>query len=373
MKGALLALFIAAATVALIVDGTLRPIPSALAYAGGESLLRTPSTPEAAVENLGDQIRLQQWQKAWSSLANKAQFTEPEFVHDLTGYFLSLRTYAMLDNFEVFPLHESADGADVLMKLYWASVVGPFEESRQLHLVRQGDRWLVEWPLVKERHVPPQVIPVDYMRWDVINRGPGDDWGAQNVAAPHVRIVDMRPINRAEGVFVLGELLNDDVVPAWVSVRATLVAKNGAAIASEGSFDMILHRLLPKQVTPFLIRFPNVDLSQVDKIRMDPSAELVSASADPVIEIQNQKYNPAPDASLTGQLSSQSGEVIGFAHVLSTFYDRNGQLVWIAGQYMSRALLPQTPMDFRISVPQDLAGQVSSERTEVATFSEDSE
>ncbi len=53
----------------------------------------------------------------------------------------------------------------------------------------------------------------------------------------------------------------------------------------------------------------------------------------PVIEIQNQKYNPAPDASLTGQLSSQSGEVIGFTHVLSTFYDRNGQLVWIAGQY----------------------------------------
>ena len=43
------------------------------------------------------------------------------------------------------------------------------------------------------------MIPVNYLRWDVIYRGPGDDWGAQDVEAPHVRIVDMHPVQRAEG------------------------------------------------------------------------------------------------------------------------------------------------------------------------------
>ena len=118
---------------------------------------------------------------------------------------------------------------------------------------------------------------------------------------------------------------------------------------------MISHTLLPKQVTPFLIQFPDVDLSQVGSIRMDPLSVLVSASADPVIEIENQKYNPAPEASLTGQVSNQSGQIVNVAHVLSTFYDKNGQLVWVAGQYVDRALLPQTPVDFRIPVPEDLA------------------
>jgi hypothetical protein len=132
---------------------------------------------------------------------------------------------------------------------------------------------------------------------------------------------------------------------------------------------MISHTLLPKQVTPFLINFPNVDLSQVGSIRMDPISVLVSASADPVVEILNQQYNSTPAGLLTGQLSNQSGQTVNIAHVLSTFYDKEGQVVWVAGQYVDRALLPQSPVDFRVPVPEDLAKRVSSERTIVATYS----
>ena len=51
-----------------------------------------------------------------------------------------------------------------------------------------------------------------------------------------------------------------------------------------------------------------------------------------------------------------------------TFYDKNGQVVWVASQYIDRAMLPQMPVDFSIQVPEDLASQVSSERTVVATW-----
>lgn len=367
--GGLLAVSIAVVTAVLITIGTLWPVPSAAYWAGGKSLLRPSTTPQAAVENLGDQLRLRAWGAAYNSLANKAEFTEPELVRDVTGSFLSLRTFANLTNFDIRPLHQSANNAEMLVTMHWSTVVGNFEDTRDLHVVRNGDHWAVDWPLVKEPHVPPQVIAVNYLRWDVIYRGAGDDWGTQDVEAPHVRIVDMHPVNRAEGVFVMGELLNEDIVPAFVSVRATLLDKNNASLGSESSFDMISHTLLPKQVTPFLIRFPNVDLSQVASIRMDPMSVLISASADPVVEVQNQKFNPAPNASLTGQLSNQSGQVVNIAHVLSTFYDKNGQLVWVAGQYVSRALLPETPVNFQVSVPEDISKKVTSERTIISTYS----
>jgi hypothetical protein len=365
----MLALLIGVVTVILVVIGTLSPVPAAVYYAGGKGLMHSSSTAQAAVDNLAAEIRAHAWENAYASLANKAEFTEPEFVQDMTGNTLSLRTFATLESFEVQPLHESASDAEMLMKLHWSTVVGPFESTRDLHVVKNGDTWAVNWPLVKTPTVPPQVIPVNYLRWDVIYRGPGDDWGAQDVQSPRVRIVDMHPVSRAEGVVVMGELLNEDIVPAYVSVEATLVGKNGATMGSEGAFDMISHSLLPKQVTPFLIVFPNADLSQVGSIRMNPQSTLVSASADPVVEIQNQKYNPAPGASLTGQLSNQSGQTVNVAHVLSTFYDKNGQLVWVAGQYVDHALLPQTPVDFRIPVPEDLARNVSTERTIVANYS----
>ena len=367
--GRILAATITAATVIFIAIGTLHPSKSALEYAGGKNLLRTSSTPQAAVENLGDEIRLRSWHAAYTSLDNKAEFTQADFVHDLTGYYLSLRTYATLESFEVRPMHASADQAQVRLRMHWSSVVGPFTTTRDLHVVRNGDRWNVDWPLVKKTIVPPQVIPENYLRWDVIYRGAGDDWGVQDVESPHVRIVDMHPVQRAEGVVVLGELLNEDVVPAYVSVRATLLSKTGSIISTEGSFDKISHILLPKQVTPFFINFPDATLSDVGSIRMEPSSSLVSASAGPVIAIENERLNPAPGATVTGQLVNQGGQVVNIAHILETLYDKNGQVVWVSDQYTNHALLPQTPIPFDIHIPEDLAKRISSERTITETYS----
>ncbi len=302
-KGNLLAIGITLATVLFLAIGTIWPIPSAVYYAGGGGAVSQPNTPQAAVDNLAVEIKLRNWQAAYDRLANRATFTEPEFIHDLTGYALSLRTFATLQSYDVQPLHQSANDAEIAMKLHWSSVVGTFDDTRDLHVVRDGDHWSVDWPLVKQQHVPPQVIPVNYLRWDVINRGAGDDWGTEDVEGPHVRIVDMHPVNRAAGVVVMGELLNEDVVPAYVSVRATLLNKSGGTIGSAGSFDMILHTLLPKQVTPFFIQFPHVDLSQVGSIRMQPLSTLVPASADPVVEVQNQKFSMTPNPAVTGQVS----------------------------------------------------------------------
>jgi hypothetical protein len=368
-NGRLLAVLLVSATVVLVVIGTIWPAPSAAAYAGSQGMLASSSTAEAAVRTLGNEIRARAWEKAYASLANKAQFTEPEFVHDLTGYYPSLLTYSALDKFEVRPLHASDNEADVQLTLHWATVVGSSVSTRQLHVVKNGNNWEPEWPIVKEPNMPPQVIPVNYLRWDVIYRGPGDDWGAQDVEAPHVRIVDMQPVERADGVVILGELLNEDVVPAYVSVSATLLGKDRSPMGTEGSFDKISHLLLPKQVTPFLIKFPNVTLSDVGSIRMTPLSALIAASADPVIEIGDEQLHPVPDASLTGQLINQSGQIVNVAHVLGTFYDKSGKVVWVADQYVDQALLPQNPVPFQIHIPEDLAKNVASQRTVVATYS----
>ena len=370
-SGRWLPIIIVVVTAVLIAISVLHPNQSAaaLADAGTTGLLRPSTTPDAAVENLAREIGQRHWGSAYSKLANKSEFTEADFQRDLTGTYMSLRSYATLDHFEIRPQHASQNDAQLLLKLHWSTVVGTYEDTKSLHVVKNGDRWQAEWPLVKEPRVPPQVIPVNYLRWDVIYRGAQDDWGAQDVESPHVRIVDMHPLERGDGVLIMGELLNEDVVPAYVSVKATLLAKSGAAIATEDSFDKISHLLLPKQVTPFLISFPGVELAQVASVRMEPSASLIAASADPVIAIEDQKLNPAPGASLTGKLVDQSGQVVNVVHVLGTFYDKNGKLVWVADHYMDRALLPQVPASFRIPIPPDIAGQVSSERAVTAIYS----
>jgi hypothetical protein len=359
-----------AATIALIVVGTVWPNQSGTYVSDSKAtLMGSASSPKDAVNTLLQQIGRRNWAAAYSSLANKGEFTESEFVRDLNGNYGSLRTYANLDGYDAQPLRVSGDEAQVRASMRWASVVGTFEDSRDLPVVRQDGRWQVKWPIVKEAKVPPQVVPVNYLRWDVIYRGAEDDWGAQDVEAPHVRIVAMHPVDRGAGVVILGELLNEDVVPAFVTVKATLLGSNGAALATEDSFDKISHILLPKQVSPFRIDFKNVRLSEVDNVRIQPSTSLVAASADPVIGIESQKLNPLPDSSLSGDLVNQSGQVVNVAHVIGTFYDAGGQIVWIADEYPSRALLPQTPVPFTIDLPADVARKVGSYRVVASAYS----
>jgi hypothetical protein len=365
-----LAFIITAITGTLVLIGTLFPTSSAVASAGsGTALLRPPSSPEVAVETLAEEIGRKDWTGAYEGLADKNEFTEQDFVRDLTGTHPSLRSYATLDGFDLHPLHVSADEARFRVNFRWSTVVGTLHDVRDLRATRVGNQWHVAWPLVKEPKVPPQVIAVNYLRWDVVYRGPEDDWGAQDVESPHVRIVDMHPFERGGEVILLGELLNEDVVPAFVTVKATLLAKNGAAIATEDAFDKMSHVLLPKQVTPFRIDFPNARLSDVDNIRMDPSSSLIAASADPVVEIEDQKLNGLPEPSLTGKLVNQSGQIVNIAHVLTTFYDSTGQPVWVSDGYADRALLPETPVPFATSLPSDLSNRVSSYRVVASTYS----
>jgi hypothetical protein len=368
-KGRLLSLILVALTVGFIIVGTVSPAPSAAFYAGSSNLLRSSSTPQAATENLADAIRSRDFAKAYNSLANKGTLTQAQMERDLTGSYPNLLTYSTIASSDVRPLHATDDDAEMRLSLHWATVVGPATISRDLHVVKTGSTWKVEWPAVKETTVPAQVIAVNYLRWDVIYRGGGDDWGSQDVEAPHVSIVDMQPVERAEGVVILGELINNDTVPAYVTVNATLLTKDKKTIASESSFDKISHLLLPKAVTPFFIRFPKVSLSQVGSIRMDPTSSLIPASADPVIAISDAQIHPAPDAALTGQLINTSGQVANVAHVLATFYDKNGKVVWIADQYVDQALLPQTPVPFTVHIPEDLSKNIATQRTIVSTFS----
>ena len=98
----------------------------------------------------------------------------------------------------------------------------------------------------------------------------------------------------------MGEAVNEDTIPAYVNVNATLVAPSGSDFAEESSFDKISHVLLPSQVTPYRVDFPKVKLNQVKQVRMDVKAGPMAASADPVIGVLHQRIDKDADSGLRG-------------------------------------------------------------------------
>ena len=358
--GRLLTIIFAILTVALVAAGAVH-----------KSSTSAASSPEAAVQDMFTNVQGHDWKSAYSYVAPSSNVDLPTFTRDLTGRDGSLRTYSQLESINTRTLHESDNDAIVRTELKYSTAVGAFYDTRDLKVVKDNGNWKVAWVAEKDPTVPPQVIPVNYLRWDIIWRGAGDDWGAQNVENPHVRILSMNPTERDGGVTIMGEVVNEDTVPAFVSVGATLVGKNGQDLAQESSFDKTSHVLLPKEVSPYRIDFPHMKLGDLKSVRMKPDSMLVPASADPVMGVMHQRVEKDAKGRtvLRGEIVNESGETVNIPHVLATFYDNTGKVIWVSDGYVDHALLPQTPQPFAVDLRDELASQVHTYRVTVNQYS----
>jgi hypothetical protein len=337
------------------------------------SVLTPATTPEGAVQSLLNQIKTHDAAGAYRYVAKTSNTDEQEFAHDVFGDDGNLRTYSALQVFDTKVLRENDQEAAVRANLQWASAIGAVYDTRDLKVVREDNSWKVLWPVQARAKVPPQVIPVNYLRWDIVSRGADDDWGAQNVDAPRVRIISMNPVEKDGNFILLGEIENEDTVPGFVSVAATLIGKDGKTIGQEESFDKISHVLLPKEISPFRIDFPNMARERIASVHMQPNAMLVPASADPVMGVlhQTMQKDARGHPVLTGELVNQSGQTVNIPHVLATFYDNAGKVIWVADGYVDQSLAPLTPVPFTIALRDDLAPQIHSYRVTANQYSRD--
>ena len=330
------------------------------------------STPEQAVNNFLLDVQRRNWDRAFSNIERTSDtLNEQAFIQGWIGSSGGLRSFSSLERFEVRPLHATDSDAQMRVRLHWSTPVGPVEDVRDFRLARRGDTWKVIWDATPKPNVPAQIVPVNYLRWDLVSGTAGEEWGSHNVDAPNVRIISMNAVDSAEGAVVMGEVVNQDTIPAFVNVNATLVDASGNAIDDESSFDKIVHVLLPKQVSPYRIDFPHVSLGKVKNVRMDVKATLVPASSDPVIGVMNQKLDKDAQGHsvLRGELLNESGQTVNIPHVIASFYDNNGKVVWVADGYVEHALLPQSTESFAVELPQSVAGKVQSFHVVVNQYS----
>ena len=380
MKRALpLVIIIVAATAVLIFLGLAHPATAAgtVGVASGTALPgfnESPATADQALSNFLLDIRKRNWGRAFSGIVRTNEsLTQQQFTEEWLGENGGLRSYSSLENYELRPLHATDTDADMRAHLHWATPVGPVEDVRDFHLKKQGSVWKVVWDENPLPDLPAQIVPVNYLRWDLVSgNAAGTEWGTRNVDAPHVRIVSMNAVNSAEGSIVMGEVVNEDTVPAFVNVTATLVDASGNPIDDESSFDKILHVLLPKQVSPYRIDFPHVDLGKVKNVRMNVKASLVPASSDPVIGVMNQKLETDAQGHsiLHGDLMNEGGQTVNIPHVIASFYDSNGKVVWVSDGYVEQALLPQSSRPFAVEIPKSLAGKVQNFHVVVNEYSQ---
>jgi hypothetical protein len=373
----LLPIIVVVVTVALLGLGLTRSgrTSATVGIAQGSALpgfTAKATTPEQALANFLIDVQKHNWDRAFASIEKtNGSLNEQSFIQEWTGTNGGLRSFSSLESYDARPMHATDSEAQMRARLHWTTPVGPVEDVRDFKLARSGEEWKVVWDEAPVPNVPAQVIPVNYLRWDLVTGGAGEEWGAHNLDAPNVRIISMNAVDSAEGAVVMGEVVNEDTIPAFVNVNAVLLDGSGNSIDDETSFDKIDHVLLPKQVSPYRIDFPHLSLSKVKNVRMDVKAALVPASSDPVIGVMNQKLETDAQGNsvLQGSLFNESGETVNIPHVIASFYDNNGKVIWVSDGYVERALSPQSSEAFAVQIPKSLAGKVQNFHVVVNQYS----
>lgn len=361
-----LTVFFVAATIALIIAGLYQTPPASAGTVGitsGSSLLAAkPDTPDRALTLFLEDMQRRNWRKAFGDVAQSNGVDEQAMMQEWSGSNGSLRTFSNLEGFQLWPLHATNDDAQIRARMRWSTPVGPVEEVRDFRMQRDGDIWKVVYSKIEIPSTPAQVVPVTYLRWDLVTGGGSDSWGSHNVDAPRVRIISMNAVDSTDGTVIVGEVTNEDTVPAFVNVNAALIDGNGKTLDEESSFDRIAHILLPKEVSPYRIDFPGIPLANVKNVHMDVRPALVPASADPVIGVINQKIEKDAQGNsvLRGELLNQSGETVNIPHVIASFYDSNGRVIWVSDGYVDRAMVPLGSEPFAVEIPRSMASKVQS-------------
>ena len=75
--------------------------------------ISSADTPDEAVRLLLSRVKSHNWDAAYAQLANSSYVDKDNFIHTFSGDDGSLRTYASLENYDVWPLHSNGRLATV--------------------------------------------------------------------------------------------------------------------------------------------------------------------------------------------------------------------------------------------------------------------
>ena len=88
-----------------------------------------------------------------------------------------------------------------------------------------------------------------------------------------------------------------------------------------------------------------------------------------LLVMRDPKHRFSSSLFLEGELLNESGQTVNIPHVLATFYDNAGKVIWVSDGYVDQALPPQTPIPFAVDLRDDLAANVHSYRVTVNQYS----
>ncbi len=311
-------------------------------------------SPDNLVESYFDALDFKYFRAAYNLFDPTLRPSFEQYMLELSLEDGILASYAKLNSVQCQQL-PSEDGTIVPLRIQaeWMTSLMTYDTNHYMEAIELEDGWHL-LPQPAEIRIPPEqfygIPAVDFKKQGRRKATVGKTDRTDELDRPDVYITQANLVSTGDGYAVVGELVNIDTHPAYVSVTAVLYDDKNREILRYNARDIMKHHLLSRESTPFRVDFD--EIARQSKINMGADSSFLSKAPHDFVVFVNSMVSSdshyveyglqeiAVDSSFRAVVYNYGAHEINVPQVLAAQY-LHGKLQWVEGQYLPMGIRPQ--------------------------------
>jgi len=341
----------------------------------------TQIRPENVIKAYYDAMDFKEFEKAYTYLNPKSQKELSQFMLEISVSDGLLSSYAKLNEITIDSLHVQSHKATAIVSTTWITPLKEIQTTETHTLVKIVGKWYLN-PTTVDPDTPPDQL-YSQNTTTFYNHGKrritsGKTHHEDVLKQPVVEVLSARLVQIQNQYVIVGEIQNIDNVPADISVTGTLYSEDNHMLAQFNAKDIIKHKLLPKETTPFRVNFEDIawknnedqkptqynpDSFTEIKLEATPVTFEVQVKANAATKDLHQPlvlsdvyltYDPLSQKEiLSGFLFNQSIQDATIPQLLIGYYNDQKELLWTEAAYIDASVRQQRKRDVTISISEE--------------------
>lgn len=327
-------------------------------------------TPERVVESYYDAVDFKKFKEAHAYLVPEKYLTIEQFLLEISVSDGLVESYGKLNSIETSIVDQNDSIAIVKTNLEWITSIETFQKEFIHEVKNINGKWYL-------KHIPfESTIPTNQFfniqEVEYYNQGrrtitTEESFHEDVLDRPVVNVLESALVQKDGRYSVIGTIINLDDYPSDLTIKASLFDENGDFLTAYYDKFHAVHKLLPKEKTPFRIDFEAVGwLEDNDKTVFDPyEFEAVQLRSEPVsykLEILSTVATQDLFRNLmVGEVSTRNEQVSGnlfnygnkaatITQMLIAYYSDENDISWVEQQYLAQSVFPRKNQEFSFSL-----------------------
>lgn len=341
-----------------------------IAFGGYQFYIKNTAqlSAENVVKAYYDAVDFKEFERAHSYIDPDSEKALSQFMLEISVSDGLLSSYAKLDSLHV-EMHTKTDTtATAIVAARWITPLKEIDTEEQHALVKKEGKWYL-LPKKVDPDIPPDQLLIQ-SGTTYYNHGKRAVTSAQThhedvLKQPVVEVLSARLVQLDTTYAIVGHIQNVDNIPADISVTGALYSVDNKELARFNAKDVVKHKLLPKETTPYRINFEAIAWStEKDEKPTTYDPELftqIALSDTPVnFEVQvsaNVATTDLYQAVSLARVTQEEGQLEGFLfnpsmeeatipQLLISYYNEDKELLWVTSKYVDESVRQQRKRPF---------------------------